>query len=189
MSSRSARFVETASSRPQPTALTALTGQDRLRAVARQNLDRRVESLSDLLDTDCSYVAVLDERREYFVGTHDFVLTALDVSLTPDRAFLTSQRGLRVSHHMSAEPAAETNGEILPERLDWKTSAAVRLPWLTHDPAVIVGTAHRAPVHFGTDDSNCLRRWARDLQQDMVRRHLGSPNSPPGRTGTTRVSG
>lgn len=189
MSSRAARSVETTSSLPEPTTLTALTGQNRLRAVTRQNLDRRVESLSVLLNTDCSYIAVLDERREYFVGTHDCPLTALGVPLTPDRTFLTSPQGLRISHHMTDEPAAKTDGTPLPERLDWKTSAAVSLPWLSHDPAVIVGTAHRSPVHFGTDDSNCLRRWARDLQQDMVRRHIGSPNSPSDPTGTTRASG
>lgn len=177
MSPQAARPAETASASPGGTALTALTGEDRLRAIARQSLDRKVESLTELLDTDCSYVGVLDERREYFVGTHDFVLTALDVSLTPDRSFLTSCRGLRVSFHAPAGSPAEGAPVTLAERLEWSTSAAVRLPWLRHDPAVIVGTARRSSSCFAAEDFICLRQWARQLQRHMIQEHSVPPET------------
>ncbi len=177
MSPRTARPLETVSATPRGTALTALTGEDRLRAVARQNLDRKVESLTALLDTDCSYVAVLDERREYFVGTHNFVLTALDVSLTPDHSFLTSCRGLRVSYHAPTDPPTDGSAETLSDRLDWSTSAAVRLPWLRHDPAVLVGTARRSSASFEAEDFVCLRQWARQLQRHMIQSHTVPPET------------
>lgn len=177
MSPRAARPTEAVSVSPAATALTALTGENRLRAIAHQKLDRKVESLTELLGTDCSYVAVLDERREYFVGTHDFVLAALDVSLTPDRSFLTSCRGLRVSYHTPGDPPAEGSHGSLSDRLDWSASAAVRLPWLRHNPAVLVGTARRSSSSFAAEDFLCLREWARQLQDHMIQEHAAGPEA------------
>lgn len=156
----------------QRASLETLTGQDRLRAVARQNLDRKIESLTELLDSDCSYAAVLDDQREYFVAGHNMVLTALDLSLTPDRVLLNPHRELRI-HSPGAFEAVdgEASGPRLSERLGWQSSAAVRLPSLASDPAVIVGTAHRSSTRFRIEDCSLFKRWAQDFQRDLMNRH------------------
>lgn len=178
------RFPARALSRLPPSGphqtrpLEELDGQDLLRALCRLRLDRKIESLSDLMGADGAYLALLDDRREYFLGTHKVDVSVIAAYLSPDRVLMQADRSLRVDHHTQRDLLESETPASLQERMGWDASAAFCVPWRSDRPTLVVGVSHGDEATFRPGDLACLREWTLDLKRHMNRAHrAGTPSS------------